>query len=193
MKPLFCVWASILICGCISKPNEHSESKKPKHYISKTLYHKIYQSSSYWHVRQWNVPKDSLFTLKGFYLKEKTDEKGRVSELKIYFQHKPQQVGLCYLPFWITYEYPDDKTIIETFLDEKAEPLVMCEDSSEIYKNIFKLSDDQERLLSVEEFPVKGKPKSFKFNLENYRRLYLYDLSLAKLNGKKPRAENDTE
>jgi len=97
-------------------------------------------------VEKWNAPKDSLSRA---YIKETSDSKGRVIELKFLLDNSFDYTVECGGCKWLKYEYPNDSTIIEYTLDEQGKQVVefFCDVP---YKTIYHLSKDQKLVLGIE-------------------------------------------
>ncbi|MEZ5069518.1 MAG: hypothetical protein R2751_00775 [Bacteroidales bacterium] len=93
------------------------------------------------------MPKDSSVIFK-WIVKESYDECGRVTRLDFLENGKLINKKLCYLPAYVTYEYPDSKTIIEELFESDGQPMngVVCEVP---YKRIYSI-DDEHNITALE-------------------------------------------
>src|SRR6266446_7554698 len=81
-------------------------------FCQKVSYHQFEPTASDYKIIRWNIPKDSLKFFQ-WYVEEQTDNKGRVVELQFLENGDWLRRRLCYLPDFVTYQYPDKKTIVE--------------------------------------------------------------------------------
>jgi len=112
---------------------------------TKQYFHKFYETASDIHISEWNIDKDNL---PSDYVQETVDSNNRVIELKFFKNKTLKYDHLCYIYVWIKYEYPDENTIIEYYLDSngKENAEIECEMPS---KTIFKLSKDNREILNT--------------------------------------------
>ncbi len=122
----------------------------------KTVFHKYYESESDCHIIQWKINKNKL---PNYYLQETVDTLNRVTELKFISNGKIEDFHLCYLHSWIKYEYPNDTTIIEYYLNSsgKENAVIECDMPS---KTTFLLSKNKRTILETN--------SEYKFNRELY-------------------------
>ena len=111
----------------------------------KQYFHEFYETASDIHISKWNIDKENLPLA---YVMETVDSKNRVIELKFFTNKSLNYDHLCYIYVWIKYEYPDENTIIEYYLDSNGEENaeIECEMPS---KTIFKLSKDNREILNT--------------------------------------------
>ena len=111
----------------------------------KTVFHKYYETESDYHISQWKINKNKL---PNWYLQETVDSVNRVIELKLFNNGRVEDNNLCYLHTWIKYEYPNDTTIIEYYLNSSGEEdaVFECDMPS---KTIFFLSKDKRTILKT--------------------------------------------
>ncbi|RXQ87120.1 hypothetical protein EO244_16705 [Ancylomarina salipaludis] len=113
---------------------------------TKTFYHEFYETASDIHIKKWNINKANLPSA---YVQETVDNQNRVIELKFFKNGTLDYTHLCYVSVWIKYEYPDNNTIIEYYLNSKGQENAEfeCEMPS---RTTFKLSENQKIILSTE-------------------------------------------
>ncbi len=106
---------------------------------TKTSYHEYYQNASDYFIVRWNIPQDSLNFVES-YIEELTDNQNRVLKLKFLEKGELFKDRLCYLPDFVEYNYPDDRTIIETLYNADGSKMngLDCEG---YYKTTYKLND----------------------------------------------------
>ena len=161
---------------------------------TKQYFHKFYETASDIHISEWNIDKDKLPSA---YVQETVDSNNRVIELKFFKNKTLKYDHLCYIYVWIKYEYPDENTIIEYFLDSNGEENaeIECEMPS---KTIFKLSKDKRKIINTKseynidrefylnngwtEKDLNGIIESLKSEESIYRIVSYYDKSYYKLN-----------
>ena len=83
---------------------------------SDTLYHQYEVSKYSWYITNWNLDKEKL-PIK--YVEEISDEYGRVIQLSFFENGELTNPYLCTFDPIITFEYPNDSTIITTQWKEK--------------------------------------------------------------------------
>lgn len=168
------------------------------------IYHEFEQTASDFRIVKWNVDKNNL---PDYYLAEKIDDLGRVTELKFYKNGESSFNALCYLSTWLKYEYSDNNTVIEYNLNEKGEPEsnIECELPS---KTVYFLSPDNKIILKTE-FDYKIDKEHYEnlgwtdefidkiiLELKSYdkdkevRLIDYYSKSFSKLNGIYPTSQN---
>ena len=137
-----------------------------------TLYHFWQGTASYYDLKEWNVPKDSLVAINGQYIEEKVDSIGRVTSLKFCFQNKIVPDPLCEFSSWIKFTYPNDSTIVETQFDPSGEfgGNIECDNPT---RTIYHYNPKTYRLTNA---------KTEMLMTERVRKLYLKDTSEKKLN-----------
>jgi hypothetical protein len=116
-------------------------------FSQKTIYHEFEPTASGFKILKWNINKDHLPRL---YVQENIDKLGRVAELKFCENGKTMTGQLCYLDTWITYQYPNDSTIISITLDSKGNfgGSYECENP---YKVTYHLSKNKRKILKTNE------------------------------------------
>jgi len=112
---------------------------------TKQVFHKFYETASDIHISEWNIDKENLPLA---YVQETVDSINRVIELKFFTNKSLKYEHLCYISVWIKYEYPDENTIIEYYLDSNGEENAEfeCDMPS---KTIFKLSKDKRKIINT--------------------------------------------
>ena len=110
------------------------------------MYHAFSPTASDFAITEWNIDKDSL---PAYYVEETVDLKGRVKELEFFEDGISNFEHLCYLSTWIKYDYPDERTVVVSFLNESGKPEanLECETPS---KAIYYLSDDKTSIIRTE-------------------------------------------
>ena len=84
-----------------------------------TLYHEYYESASDFVITKWNCDKNDLSNM---YVIETIDRNNRVTELKFMHKGNLNNGSLCYLSTWLKYDYPNDTTIVLSYLNENGKP-----------------------------------------------------------------------
>ena len=84
-----------------------------------TLYHEYYESASDFVITKWNCDKNDLSDM---YVIETIDSQHRVTELKFMHNGKLNDASLCYLTAWLKYDYPNDTTIVISYLNANGKP-----------------------------------------------------------------------
>lgn len=115
------------------------------HGQTKQYFHEFYETASDIHINKWNIDEENLPLA---YVQETVDSKNRVIELKFFTNKSLNYDHLCYISVWIKYEYPNDTTIIEYYLDSNGEENaeIECDMPS---KTTFILSQDRKRILKT--------------------------------------------
>lgn len=104
-------------------------------FCQKIAYHQYEPTVSDYRIVRWNIPKDSLKFFRR-YVEEQTDEKGRVVELRFLENGDWLKDRLCYLPDFVTYQYPDNKTIVECLYNSDSSKMNGLECEVE-YKTVY--------------------------------------------------------
>lgn len=76
-----------------------------------TIYHRFEKTTSSWYVAEWNIDSNSL---PDRFIVETVDESGRVIELKFFENGELISSHLCSYDAIVTFEYPNDSTIVTT-------------------------------------------------------------------------------
>jgi len=165
---------------------------------TKTIYHEYEPTASDFAIIKWNISKDKL---PKNYLAETIDSHGRVIELKFFENNSSMFDRLCYLSPWIKYEYPNDTTIIEHYLNGIGLPEsgLECEMPSKVTYHLNKdkdliLNTQPEYLLDTTLYLANGWTLNsinealigVKENQKTYAIVDYFSKSKAKLNGKFP-------
>jgi len=116
-------------------------------FSQKTIFHEYEETASDFRIIKWNINQNNL---PRFYVQENVDRLGRVVELKFCENGKVAVDQLCYLDYWIKFQYPNDTTIITVSLDPKGNPggSFECENP---YKVTYHLSTNKRIILSTSE------------------------------------------
>jgi len=94
---------------------------------------------------KWNISSKALPDI---YIEEHVDVKGRVAELKYFYQKKLNWQGECGTYQWIKYEYPNDTTIVVLLFDGKGERECNLECGLP-WKTTYFLSKDQKTIVKT--------------------------------------------
>jgi hypothetical protein len=112
---------------------------------TRVIYHEYRPTdSSDTPIVQWDISSDSL---PRWYIKESIDNHGRVIALQFYNGRNLNDYGVCGFIPWIKFEYPNDTTIIQSFLDTKGKFMgdLECGNPSQVK---YHLSRDKKFILS---------------------------------------------
>lgn len=100
------------------------------------LYHEYEPTSSDFKIIKWNINADSL---PNWYLIEKTDNNGRVTELNFMKNGSYLSPSLCYLPTRIKYEYSFNTIAQYNYFGEDIAYADECEN---VFKKVYHLNDN---------------------------------------------------
>ena len=123
---------------------------------SKVYIHRYEETASDFAVSAWNVsPQESGDT----YLLERIDEIGRVTELRFMVHDQLNDASLCYLSAFIKYHYPNDSTVVLTYLNSEGvqQADIECEMPSRV---TYHLSKDRKT--------IKSSKAEFEFDWDLY-------------------------
>jgi hypothetical protein len=112
---------------------------------TRTIYHEFYETASDIHIKKWNIDKTNLPSA---YVQETVDNQNRVIELKFFKDGTLHYDHLCFVNVWIKYKYPDNKTIVEYYLNSNGQEdaVIDCDMPS---KTTFTLSENQKIILNI--------------------------------------------